>query len=348
MKLYELMEKMITENASDLHITTGLKPGMRINGKLSYLDMEIISKEMVDEMVNILADNKLKHTLQEDGQVDLAFSFQNRARFRINIYRQSGLNAIAIRYIPFNVPERAELKLPDTIYKLADEKRGLVLVTGPTGSGKSTTLASMVDYINKEKDGHIITLEDPVEFCHKSRNCIINQREIGRDTRSYALALRGALREDPDTILIGEMRDKETIAAAITAAETGHLVLSTLHTLGSAKTVDRIIDVFEPHQQPQIRAQLSTVLKGIISQQLVRTIDKKRVVATEIMLMVPAISNMIREGKTTQINSSIHTGLGTGMHSMEFCLKGLYENGVIDYNTACETALNRDSFERLF
>ncbi|MDU2664818.1 MAG: type IV pilus twitching motility protein PilT, partial [Clostridium perfringens] len=281
------------------------------------------------------------------GEYDTSYSIHGKGRFRVNIYKQRNSTALAIRVISLDMPTLDSLGYPDTLKDICNLKRGLVLVTGPTGSGKSTTLAALINEINSNRESHIITIEDPIEFLHKHNKSIVNQREIGKDTLSYERALKAALREDPDVILIGEMRDLETISTAITAAETGHLVFSTLHTIGAAKTIDRIVDVFPPHQQEQIKIQLASVLQTIISQQLVETVDGDRTAALEIMVATPAIKNLIREGKTHQIESSIQTGSKYGMRTMDMELSNLYREGVITQETAMNSAIDREILSRL-
>lgn len=281
------------------------------------------------------------------GEYDTSYSIHGKGRFRVNIYKQRNSTALAIRVISLDMPTLDSLGYPDTLKDICNLKRGLVLVTGPTGSGKSTTLAALINEINSNRESHIITIEDPIEFLHKHNKSIVNQREIGKDTLSYERALKAALREDPDVILIGEMRDLETISTAITAAETGHLVFSTLHTIGAAKTIDRIVDVFPPHQQEQIKIQLASVLQTIISQQLVETVDGDRTASLEIMVATPAIKNLIREGKTHQIESSIQTGSKYGMRTMDMELANLYREGVITQETAMNSAIDREILSRL-
>ncbi|UZQ86768.1 type IV pilus twitching motility protein PilT [Thermoclostridium stercorarium] len=348
MNINEYLQKAVEMDASDLHICAGLPVVIRKHGSLFFIDDHILTGEDCLSLVKQLLNDSQFAFLEEEGEIDFAYMLSGVGRFRVNAFRQRGTYAIAIRVIPSRVPKISELGLPDILYSLAERQRGLVLITGPTGSGKSTTLAAMIDHINSTKRCHIVTIEDPIEYLHKHNKSVINQREIGSDTKSYSNALRAVLREDPDVILIGEMRDLETISIALTAAETGHLVLSTLHTLGAAKTVDRIIDVFPPHQQGQVRSQLSTVLQGIVSQQLIKKADNAgRVVATEVMIVTPAIANMIRESRTYQINSSIHTGGEYGMHSMDACIASLYKRGLITYENACQYAMDPVAMKKL-
>lgn len=344
--LKELLEKTIEEQASDLHLTVGIPPTLRKNGKLEVLsNTKLLPKDTEKFAKEILGD--LFDSYMEEGEMDTSYSIPGLGRFRVNVFKQRNSHAIAIRVITLKIPTLQELGHPSVIKELITKKRGLILVTGPTGSGKSTTLAAMINEINNTKDAHIITLEDPIEYLHKHNKCIINQREIGKDSKSYKNALKSILREDPDVILIGEMRDLETISIAITAAETGHLVLSTLHTIGAAKTIDRIIDVFPPYQQQQIRIQLSAVLQGIISQQLIPTSQKERTAALEIMVATPAIQNMIREGKTHQIESAVQTGSKYGMKTMDMALTELYKKGVITEETASTYSVDKEMITRM-
>lgn len=330
MSIQDLMKETVQMKASDLHITVGIPPTVRVNGQLKKISDQILKSEDTEAFVKEITNEKQFHELEERGEIDFSLSIAGFHRFRLNAYKQRGSYGLAIRVVFSKIPSFEALGLPPLVKELTTKMRGLILVTGPTGSGKSTTLACMVDEINRTRDGHIITLEEPIEFFHAHNKSIVNQREIGNDSMSFANALRAALRQDPDVILIGEMRDLETIATAITAAETGHLVLSTLHTIGAAKTIDRIIDVFPPHQQQQVKIQLSMVLQGVISQQLLPVKDhSRRVVAVETMVTTPAIKNMVREGKTHQIDNAIQTGRSLGMISMDSSLMDLYRRDLI-------------------
>ncbi|MDM0607866.1 type IV pilus twitching motility protein PilT [Clostridium perfringens] len=344
--LAELLELTVKEGASDLHLTVGISPIIKVNGKLVRLEHEILRPEDTEAYAReILQDAYEKY--DAIGEYDTSYSIHGKGRFRVNIYKQRNSTALAIRVISLDMPTLDSLGYPETLKDICNLKRGLVLVTGPTGSGKSTTLAALINEINSNRESHVITIEDPIEFLHKHNKSIVNQREIGKDTLSYERALKAALREDPDVILIGEMRDLETISTAITAAETGHLVFSTLHTIGAAKTIDRIVDVFPPHQQEQIKIQLASVLQIIISQQLVETVDGDRNAALEIMVATPAIKNLIREGKTHQIESSIQTGSKYGMRTMDMELANLYREGIITQETAMNSAIDREILSRL-
>ncbi|MFL0249942.1 type IV pilus twitching motility protein PilT [Clostridium neuense] len=346
--LNELLKLTVEKKASDLHITVGLPPVLRINGGLNILNKEetILPEDSSKYAKKILGDDYEKYL--KVGEYDKSYSISGVGRFRVNVYRQRGSDAIAIRVVELKIPSLKELNFPMVIKDLLENKRGLILVTGPTGSGKSTTLASMINEINCTRSEHIITLEDPIEYVHKHNKSIINQREIGKDCTSYKDALKSILREDPDVILIGEMRDLETISTAITAAETGHLVLSTLHTIGAAKTIDRIVDVFPDHQQQQIRIQLSGVLQGIVSQQLLSRKDGKgRVAALEIMMATPGIQNLIREGKTHQIQSLVQTGSKYGMKTMDMSIEELYKHGIISYDVAIASCVDREFMTKM-
>ena len=351
MEISDLLEMVVEQQASDLHLTVGIPPTVRLHGKLTHLDLPPLHEADTKALIGQLLEGKplLVEKFREKGEVDFSYSLKDVGRFRVNVYKQRGSWASALRLIGVDIPSMEALGLPKKILEnLADQKRGLILVTGPTGSGKSTTLATIVDYMNRKRHEHILTLEDPIEYLHFHKNSMVNQREIGFDSNSYANSLRAALREDPDVILVGEMRDQETIATAITAAETGHLVLSTLHTIGAPQTIDRIIDVFPPHQQQQIRVQLANIIKGVISQQLLPRSDiKGRCVALEIMLATPGISNLIRDEKTHQIYSQIQTGGMMGMTTMDLSVANLYKSGKISLETAHQYAQNVDEFKRI-
>jgi twitching motility protein PilT len=334
-----LLQEMIQRGASDLHITVGNPPKLRVDGDLtsSRVNHVLTPKDTLSLAYSILTENQKKRFETED-ELDFSFGVQNLSRFRGNVYKQRGCVAMAIRQIPYEIISIQQLGLPPIINKLAERPRGLVLVTGPTGSGKSTSLAAMVDKVNRERKGHIITIEDPIEFIHRHQNCMINQREVGADTKSFNAALKYALRQDPDVILIGEMRDLETIAAALTIAETGHLVFATLHTNSAAESINRMIDAFPAHQQAQIRAQLAFVLEGVVTQTLLpRAKGKGRVAACEIMICTPAIRAVIRDEKIHQIYSLMQAGKKHGMQTMNDALQMLYMRGEV----ALEEALKR-------
>lgn len=347
MDINKLLKEVMEIGASDLHITVGISPTARINGDLTEMQYPKLTPSDTEELCNQVLTDYHKEIFEEKGEVDLSYTFSGLGRFRINVYKQRNSMAMAIRAIPTEIPTIGKLGLPEVLRSLANKRRGIILVTGPTGSGKSTTLAAMINYINMTRKEHIITLEDPIEYLHRHNKSVINQREIGADSRSFANSLRSALRQDPDVILVGEMRDLETISTALTAAETGHLVLATLHTVGAAKTIDRIIDVFPPYQHPQIRVQLSSVLEGIISQQLIQTADRKgRVPALEVMVATPAIRNLIREGKSHQIQSSIQTGAHIGMESMDKSLVNLYNRGLISKENLTKFCIDLEMVKR--
>lgn len=344
----ELLKEAVLKGASDVHLTVGLPPVFRINGILTKLEREILTNNDTYMMAKELMDTKKAEKFLELGEVDFSYHIPGVSNFRVNIFRQNSSVAGVIRLIPQIIPTFEELKLPKIFSELALLPRGLVLVTGPTGSGKSTTLAAMINHVNLNKKVHIITLEDPIEYRHHHINSIVNQREVTADTMSFSSGLRAALREDPDVILVGEMRDTETIATAITAAETGHLVLATLHTSDAASTVNRIIDVFPEHQQTQIRIQLAGNLQGIIAQQLLTTIDQKsRVAAFEILVATPALRNLIREGKTHQINSYIQTGAKFGMRAMDDALAELVRKQLVTKELAEQRSVDQQMFEKM-
>ncbi len=343
----EVLAKAKNSGASDVHITVGVPPKMRVNGNLVTMDEYpiMMPADTLDVVLSITTDNQRAY-FEERGEYDMSFSIASVGRFRLNIFKQRGSAALSFRLVGTVVPPADKLGVPTSVVDLYQRKRGLILVTGPTGSGKSTTLASIIDKINNNRDAHIITLEDPIEYLHMHKLSMVNQREIGMDTNNYANALRAALREDPDVILVGEMRDFETISVAITAAETGHLVLSTLHTIGAASTVDRVIDVFPPHQQQQIRVQLANVLEAVISQQLIPTADGTgRVAAFEVMHANHAVRNLIREGKSHQLESVMQTNRKMGMITMDEAILQLYYDGRIDKEQAINFSQDPDAME---
>lgn len=349
MSIVDLLKLAHKNKASDVHITVGVPPIFRLNGQLIHVsEMDPLTPDDATEIAFELLSDRQKEKLKELGEIDFSYAIGGVGRFRVNVFSQRGTYSVAIRPIPLEIPSAKELGLPNVLVDLAEKQRGLVLVTGPTGSGKSTTLATMIDHINDTRKCHVLTLEDPIEYLHKHKSSIINQREIGYDTTSYQTALRAALRQDPDVILIGEMRDLETISIAVTAAETGHLVFATLHTIGAVSTVDRIIDVFASDQQQQIRIQLAAVLQGVVSQQLVRRADGSgRIGAFEIMLCNQAVRNLIREGKSHQLMSSIQTGRKQGMMSMDASLVDLYKRDFITVDEAIAHAVDKDFLKRL-
>lgn len=342
----EILSKAKEAGASDVHITVGIPPKMRVNGKLITMDgVKLLPSDTMEIAIHVMNEKQRQH-FEEFGEVDMSFAISGEGRYRVNIYKQRGSIAMAFRLVGTRIPTPQELGVPQSVVDLYQKKRGLVLVTGPTGSGKSTTLASLIDTINNNREAHVITLEDPIEYLHQHKNSIVNQREIGLDSNNYAHALRAALREDPDVIFVGEMRDFETISTAITAAETGHLVFSTLHTIGAASTVDRVIDVFPPHQQQQIRVQLANVLEAVISQQLIPTIDGNgRVAAFEVLHNNPAVRNLIREGKTHQITSVMQTNRKQGMMTMDDALVLLCQESKISRDMALQFAQDQDSIK---
>ena len=331
-----LLEYVCKRNATDLHIGVGARPLIRVGSVLEAVEgAEVVLPGVVEAHVAALVDDRQKDVLNRLGEVDFSFSKPGLGRFRANVYKQRNTLGIAIRSLPFNIPPFDSLSLPQIVKTFAKKSKGLILSTGPTGSGKTTTLASLVDIINSERQCHIITIEDPIEYLHKHKLSLVGQREVGSDTRSFSNALRAALREDPDVIMVGEMRDVETIAIALTAAETGHLVFSTLHTVSAAMTVDRIIDVFPPNQQNQVKSQLATVLEGVVTQHMIPRKDGAGlVVASEVMVVNNAIRNLIREGKSFQINSVIQTGANVGMQTMESSLAELVISGMITQDDA--------------
>ena len=346
MLIEELLEKLVADGGSDLHISANLPPAARIDGTLKRYDMPPLSPDDVETLLFPMLSNEQRRTLEQNWELDFSYGIEGLSRFRVNFYKDKGNYAAAFRTITSIVPSFDKLGLPEIVRKTADKPRGLILVTGPTGSGKSTTLAAMIDYINTNRAEHILTIEDPIEFVHTSK------RELGMDTRSFANALKSALREDPDIILVGEMRDHETIALALTAAETGHLVFGTLHTSSAAQTIDRIIDVFPEGQQQQIRVQLANSLVAVFAQTLLQKVQpdgtkKGRVMAQEIMLVTPAIANLIREAKAAQIYSTIQMNQGLGMQTLEMALANLYNQRLVTMEDALSKSSRPDELKRL-
>jgi twitching motility protein PilT len=347
-KIEVLLEEVVKRKASDLHLQVSLPPMLRVDGALVPVNgADVLTDESVETLIFAILDEDQKQILLKDKEFDFSFAFGDLGRFRVNAFHERGNLAAALRLIPNELLSIEQLGLPDIVNKFADYPRGLVLVTGPTGSGKSTTLAAMINKINTEKAHHIITIEDPIEFTHKSKKSVIVQREVHYDTYSFSAALRSALREDPDVVLVGEMRDLETIASAITIAETGHLVFATLHTNSAAQSIDRMIDVFPPHQQPQIRSQLSNILMAIVSQRLVPAIGGGRLAAAEILVATPAVRNIIREGKTHQLDAVIQTGGEFGMQSMDKMLTSMIHAGTITYDEARNYAVDIQELDGL-
>jgi twitching motility protein PilT len=343
----ELLTKSVEMKASDIFITVGVPPTFKIDGKLVNLDHPVLTPEDTEAFAKSLFKREEHYQeFLENGDKDFSISLKGIGRYRVVVYNQRGSFAVAIRVLSFIHEEPEDLKIPQSVLNFHKRTKGLVLITGPTGSGKSTTLSRIIDLINKNRSCHIITLEDPIEYLHKHNMSIVDQREIGLDAKSYSQALKSAMRQAPDVILIGEMRDRETISAALTAAETGHLVFSTLHTLGAAKTIDRIVDIFPSDQQQQIKVQLSTVLQGVVSQQLVPSEKLGRIPAFEIMLVNPAIRNLIREGKVPQIDAAIQTGRSEGMTSMDLSLANLCNEGNISREDAIQYSFNLDVLSR--
>lgn len=342
----EIMRTAKEAGASDVHITVGIPPKMRVNGNLVTMNYsKMMPADTLSVLLEIMSESQ-RERFEERGEYDMSFSIPELGRYRVNAYKQRGSVALALRLVGTKVPSPESLGVPESVINLYERKRGLILVTGPTGSGKSTTLAAIIDKINNNRDAHVITLEDPIEYLHQHKMAMVNQREIGLDSQNYANALRAALREDPDVILVGEMRDFETISVAITAAETGHLVLSTLHTIGAASTVDRVIDVFPPHQQQQIRVQFANVLEAVISQQLIPTMDGRgRVAAFEVMHANHAVRNLIREGKSHQLVSVMQTNRKMGMVTMDESITQLFYEGKIDREMAIQFAQDPDGMQ---
>jgi len=345
----ELLEIVLERGASDLHLTAGAPPTIRLHGDLIRLvDYQILSPRALQGMIYAILPQKMRERLEQELELDMSYALPGKARFRVNVYFQRDSIGAAFRLIPYEIKSVESLGLPSVVSDLARYPRGFVVVTGPTGSGKSTSLAGMVDIVNRERSAHIMTVEDPIEFLHKHQQCIVNQREVGADTHSFAQALKHVLRQDPDVILVGEMRDLETISTAITAAETGHLVFATLHTQDAPQTIDRIIDVFPPHQQQQVRVQLATTLQGVVTQQLLQTADgRSRAVACEVLICTPAVRNLIREGKVHQIYSIMQAGGRFGMQTMDQALANLVKEGKISQQLAYERSHDPEELNRL-
>jgi twitching motility protein PilT len=347
-KIELLLEEVVKRDASDLHMQVGLPPMIRIDGALAPVQGALaLNEDMMESLVFSLLDEDQKQILLRDKEFDFSFAFGDLGRFRVNAFHERGNIAAALRLIPSEIRTLEQLGVPPVLSKFTEYPRGLVLVTGPTGSGKSTTLAALIDKINTERAVHIITVEDPIEYTHHSKRSVIAQREVHYDTFSFSAALRSSLREDPDVVLIGEMRDLETIAAAITIAETGHLVFATLHTNSASQSIDRMVDVFPPHQQPQVRAQLGNMLQAICSQRLIPALAGGRIAAAEILVATPAVRNIIREGKNYQLEAVIQTGAEHGMQSMDRTLVNLIHGGAISYEEARNYAVDLEELDRL-
>ena len=347
--LAELLHGMLELNASDLHLTAGSPALVRVQGDLAPLrDCPVLPPDLIQRLVYTILTQKQRERFEADLELDFAYALPGAARFRVNVYRQREQLGAAFRRIPYEIKGLEDLGVPGSVAAFAGLPRGMVLVTGPTGSGKSTTLASLIDLANRTRRDHIMTVEDPIEFLHRHKSCMVNQREVGEDTHSFSSALKHVLRQDPDIILVGEMRDLETISVALTAAETGHLVFATLHTQDAAQTIDRVIDVFPPHQQQQVRVQLAGALQGVVCQTLCRSADGRgRVVATEVMVATPAIRNLIREGKTHQVYSAMQAGMQHGMHTLDQHLAELVRSNRITYAHGLEKCHHIEDFNRL-
>jgi twitching motility protein PilT len=344
-----LLIQVLDRGCSDLHLTTGAPPTLRLNGELvPMVEYPELTPAVLQRLIYAIITHKQRERFEEDLELDFAYSVPGKARFRVNVYRQRDAIGAAFRLIPYEIKRLEELGMPAVLGNFAMLPRGFVLVTGPTGSGKSTTLASIVDLANRNRRDHIMTVEDPIEFLHTHKGCLVNQREVGEDTHTFQNALKHVLRQDPDIIMVGELRDLETISVALTAAETGHLVFATLHTQDAAQTIDRIIDVFPPHQQQQVRVQLAGALQGIVCQSLCRTFDGQgRAAAAEVLVATPAIRNLIREGKTHQIYSALQAGTKFGMQTLDASIADLVKRGTISYETGLEKCHHADDFNRL-
>jgi twitching motility protein PilT len=348
LNMNDLFVLMKDRNASDLHLTPGLPPMLRVDGEIVPTQYDKLTPEVCQRLIYSLLTETQRQRFEATNELDVAFGVKGIGRIRMNVFRQRGTVSAALRVIPTKIFSFEELGLPPVVYEVLGLPKGLVLVTGPTGSGKTTTLTSMIDYLNQHRRGHIITIEDPIEYLHSHKNCIVNQREVGTDTASFAAALKYVLREDPDIILVGEMRDLETIQAALTIAETGHLVFATLHTNDAVQSINRIIDVFPPHQQTQVRTQLSFVLQAVFSQMLLpRATGQGRVLAVEVLIVTPAIRNLIRDQKVEQIALAIQTGGKFGMQTMNQSLYNLYMKKLITYQTAISSSLDPDGLKRM-
>lgn len=348
MDLVDILKEVLEKGASDLHLSVGVPPTMRVSGKLEPMDYPRVTPNDSRELVYSILTQDQRQRLETEWELDFSYSVPGRARFRVNAYFQRNSLGAAFRLIPVEIKTIDELGLPKAIHEFSGKPRGFVLVTGPTGSGKSTTLAAIIDEVNKTRTDHIMTIEDPIEFLHRHQGCVVNQREVGTDTKSFIRALKSVLRQDPDIILVGELRDLETIQTALTAAETGHLVFATLHTQDAPQTIDRMIDVFPPHQQEQIRVQIAATLQGVISQQLLATRDGRgRCVACEILVPTPAVRNLIREGKTHQIYTTMQTGTKFGMQTMDAALADLVRRGLITKDLAERRSSNPEDLNRL-
>lgn len=348
LRIEVLLEEVVRKRASDLHLQVALPPMLRVDGALIAVSgYDPLNEEQIETLIFAILDEEQQQVLMKDKEFDFSFAFGDLGRFRVNAFHERGNLAAALRLIPNEIEDLASLGMPPVVNTFAEYPRGLVLVTGPTGSGKTTTLAALVDKINADRAQHIITIEDPIEFTHKSKRSVVVQREVHYDTYSFSAALRSALRQDPDVVMIGEMRDLETMSAAITIAETGHLVFATLHTNSASQSIDRMIDVFPPHQQPQIRAQLANILMAICSQRLVPSIGGGRVVSAEILVANPAVRNIIREGKSHQLDAVIQTGADQGMQSMDRTLANLIRGGTITYDEAKNYAVDMAELDRM-
>lgn len=348
MDMVDILTEVLESKASDLHLTVGVPPVIRLGGSLEQLDYPRLTPDDCRELIYSILSEEQRQNLETDWEIDFSYSVPGKARFRVNAFFQRNSLGAAFRLIPVEIKSVDDLALPQTIHTFCQKPRGFLLVTGPTGSGKSTTLAAIIDEINGVREEHIMTIEDPIEFLHQHKKCIVNQREVGADTKGFTRALKSALRQDPDIILIGEMRDLETIQTALTAAETGHLVFATLHTQDAPQTIDRMIDVFPPHQQEQIRVQIASTLQGVIAQQLLPRRDGKgRVVAAEILIPTPGVRNLIREGKVHQIYTSMQTGTRQGMQTMDSSLADLVRRNLITKELAMQRSSNPEDLERL-